>query len=790
MAEERKNRALYYHRYTPTLGSSQPPSYYSGAMPQYGGGAAYGGSTYGGASYGAAGQEDSAVGSLNLARIMRVCASHWMTIFVFFVLGLLGSFIVFKLLPTKYQAMSVFQMSIAPRSMIEGQIYDESNNMSMKEVFNTRLQLLRSEPVFKAIVERYRTEHASSTVTQEELITALAESEMELVPFSKLINLTVTSTSATLSMDLANTYAQACESYMHEQNRAQAENAVAWLTTMVDNQERLLAQREKELMDMRKERKLDAKQRARDDKQARMVALNAQLVGLDTQISKAKELMTSLKEVAKDPTKFGMVSESIPRSSEISTAYATLQASQAAYQTMLANMTPEHPDVKIKAQEVEVLKKQFAESLVRADETAQAEYAVLQRQHEPIEKESKALSAELINLDTDIISTEVALQQLERNCEIEREKVSTLRMRMSRAELKADEDAAIIQQVKAAPIPETPSSPKPFIIFPAGALFSLALGVFFVLLLDHMEDKLVDVSDIEGRLRLKVLALMPHLRRLQRAQIAKTTHSEPFSQYAEAMAGLRNMLDSPHFHDLSKVVLVMSTQPAEGKTCTSTNLAISYAQSGQKTLLVDFDMRRPRLATIFGLTPGSFESLPHTLARNNPELFATMPSQTDVPSLDLVASRASSSISPSVLMGTNIITEFFDWARQNYDHIVIDSPPFGLVGDVIVLANLVDSVLMVATPDKTRFKPINFAVRRLNEVGARLLGVIVNNVDYHRWAGFSKYESHYGYRTYKPMQAEKAAAEGIIPEDAVFAINPADTITDAPDTKYTADDDE
>jgi Mrp family chromosome partitioning ATPase len=101
----------------------------------------------------------------------------------------------------------------------------------------------------------------------------------------------------------------------------------------------------------------------------------------------------------------------------------------------------------------------------------------------------------------------------------------------------------------------------------------------------------------------------------------------------------------------------------------------------------------------------------------------------------------------------------------------VDSPPFGLVGDVIVLANLVDAVLLVATPDKTRFGPIQFAVRRLTEVGARVLGVVVNNVDFGRWAGFGKYETRYGYATatYAPREKRKESPEEL--QKAVFTVD-------------------
>ena len=257
-------------------------------------------------------------------------------------------------------------------------------------------------------------------------------------------------------------------------------------------------------------------------------------------------------------------------------------------------------------------------------------------------------------------------------------------------------------------------------------------------------------------------------------------HDDPFSQYSESMAGLRNLLDSPRYHDVTKAILCMSTQPGEGKTCSSTNLAIAYAQSGQKTLLVDFDMRRPRLAGVFNREVETFPSLPHILARNDASLFASLPQSTQVPNLDVVFSRASRAISPSVLMGTNIITDFFAWARANYDHIVIDSPPFGLVGDVIVLANLVDSVLLVATPDKTRFGPIQFASRRLTEVGARLLGVVVNNVDFGRWGGFGKYETRYGYSaaTYVPRAKMNEPKEDL--NKAVFTVD-APKVVDTPE---------
>lgn len=799
---EQKGRSLYYHRYSPqTMGGTNyasPAAYASPAV--YGGsGGAYAapGSAYASPASGG----DAGTGALSVGRIIRVCTNHWMTIFVFLILGLLAAFVIYQLLPEKWEADAYYEMSVRGPSLIQGQIYADEGGASygsapLKEVFNTRRELFNTMAVHKAVIDLYRTEHSGSAVSTETLLEILKEeTEMDLLPMSRLVKVTVTASDPALAADLANAYVATCRSFMGDQNKAISETAVAWLTAMLDNEDHILAQMDNELLELRRSRKIDSLQRERENTQIRLSALDTRAIDLESQISIAKELLTALAVIKEDPTKFGTIPESIPRSAEIVTTYQRWQEAVVAKKALLTRLTENHPDVKQKSREEEVYREQFIETAQRAYDTGKAQLEFLERQRQPVVEEASNLRARLIALDTDIITAEMAIQQLERAREIEVEKTTALRDRVRVAELKADENAATIKPVRAATVPEKPASPNPYIVFISGILIGTVFGVLFVLLLDHMEDKLVGVADIEQRLRLNALAVFPHLRRKQRAQVALTMHDDPFSQYTESMAGLRNLLDSPKYHDLTKVILCMSTQPAEGKTCTSTNLAIAYAQAGQKTLLVDFDMRRPRLAGIFGRAPDSFPSLPHILARNDASLFDTLPQESQVANMHVVYSRASGSISPSVLMGTNIITEFFDWARKNYDHVIIDSPPFGLVGDVIVLANLVDSVLLVATPDKTRFGPIQFAARRLTEVGARLLGVVVNNVDFGRWGGFDKYSTRYGYSTatYVPRAKRPETPEEL--KQAVFTVEAADpTAVFSPDDKpvddaLTSDDD-
>ena len=237
--------------------------------------------------------------------------------------------------------------------------------------------------------------------------------------------------------------------------------------------------------------------------------------------------------------------------------------------------------------------------------------------------------------------------------------------------------------------------------------------------------------------------------------MARFAIDEKYSQFSEAVAGLRNLLDSPRYEALSHCLLVISTMPGEGKTITSSSLAITYAQAGKKTLHVDFDMRRPRLAKIWNIEltkETSFSNVMQGASENHKPDFEKLINRTEVENLHVIASLDPDGISPAQILGSAAVSEFFEWARANYDRIIIDSPPYGIVGDVVSLAVAVDSVIIMCCPDRTHFKPIRHCSRSLTEAGANILGVVVNDVDYSNIGAFSVTHGHsyrkYGYGSY------------------------------------------
>ena len=732
-----KKSPIYY-------GSAQTPAYYGGGAPYY-----YGGS---GGAPGGNEDADSLVGTITLGRVLRVIAQRWISVLVFLLIGLVAAFAVYRISPTIYEAKSEFTMDIRRPQGGRGGLADVGIDMEQfggtyEEIFNTRLSDWRSDKIVTKIIQQYRANYPASTTTERELIETLADSELELIRHSRLITIAVRSTTANLAASLANAYAEAIESFTDEENKLRCDKAVAQIHEQVEKQRRQDESVAKQLLDFRTKNKIDDLNSEREILQQSLQKTTADVLEMRTQVTAATEWEKVLRAAQETPENFGALPTAVPRSSEIGEAYTRLQNGKMEMNALLARYTRNHPEVKAHEKQLETIKQEFVDAVSRALATAHGNLAAYKNQLAVFEKNSEKLRTELALIGQKIVSADAGLKQLEQEKEVSSTILTDLMQKENEARIAAEQNNEIVRVGRPALVPTKPVLPNPIIIFSAGAVLSLALGLLFVLVLDHLEDTIVSLHDIEGRLALKVLAVLPHIRRKKREQVAKFIAENKYSQFAEAMAGLRNLLDSPRYQPVSKVLLLMSTQPGEGKTITSCSLAISSAQAGKRTLLVDFDLRRPRLARVWGLKIDLDHSFSHDLSRKDgAHNFASLVMASGIEHLDVVASLPPDNVNPASVMGSQVVPDFFKWARANYDRVIIDSPPFGIVGDVMTLASLVDSVIIMCCPDRTHFKPIQHAARSLGESGATVIGIVVNDVEMGAAGGaFSPSGHSYGY---------------------------------------------
>lgn len=217
-------------------------------------------------------------------------------------------------------------------------------------------------------------------------------------------------------------------------------------------------------------------------------------------------------------------------------------------------------------------------------------------------------------------------------------------------------------------------------------------------------------------------------------------HVAPLSGPAEAARAVRTNLRFMAADKPFRVLLVTSANPSEGKTMVACNVAIAMAQAGQKVLIIDADLRRPRLHRVFSKS-NDFGLTSVLLDRDTltEELI-----HTDIPNLSVLTSGPIPP-NPAELLQSETFMSLMAELRQRYDNIVLDSPPVGPVADAVVLTTQVDGTVLVVRAFETPREIVANAKKNLQNVGGRVVGAVLNRVDLSR----SEYRGYYRYRYYR-----------------------------------------
>ena len=245
------------------------------------------------------------------------------------------------------------------------------------------------------------------------------------------------------------------------------------------------------------------------------------------------------------------------------------------------------------------------------------------------------------------------------------------------------------------------------------------------------------------------------------------THLDTKSKVAEAFRELRTALLVSRAGGPPRSILIASAQPGEGKTSVAVNLAITLAQSGRLVLLVDADLRKPRIHKIFGL-PNDQGLSSWLSGAGTPWL---EPRATPVPCLSAVTSGPLPPNPADLLNSEKFIQFQREVEEQGYDHVIYDSPPALAVADPAILAGRVESVILVVHAGVTSRDAVAHAVARLRQVNAPITGTVLNRVDAQQQAYY--YGAAYGryYGDERAAGEAAAGAPGAAPEVPLEVMN-------------------
>lgn len=312
--------------------------------------------------------------------------------------------------------------------------------------------------------------------------------------------------------------------------------------------------------------------------------------------------------------------------------------------------------------------------------------------------------------------------------------------------------------VDRAVLPTKPAKPRKTLNMLLGMLFGVVLGVSIAFFAEYLDDTIKSPNDIETILRLPFLGLIPSVtKNLSVAPVENIVESEPKGTVAEAYRAIRtNILFSSDRQ--IKCIVVTSSGPGEGKTTTAINIAHVMARAGDRTLLIDADMRRPRIHKVFGID-GTAKGLSNYLIGNATEAETCL--RTSVDSLEVVIAGPIPP-NPVELLNSPRLQSLMEHARGRYDRIIIDTPPVIAVTDPAILSRMADAVILTVHGGRAHRDVVKRAVEVLRNVGGQILGVILNNVNifrasYYDYYYYSYYRYAYGYKYGYSSRSAKAA---------------------------------
>jgi succinoglycan biosynthesis transport protein ExoP len=437
----------------------------------------------------------------------------------------------------------------------------------------------------------------------------------------------------------------------------------------------------------------------------------------------------------------------------------------AQYTDALNQYGPNYPKVvRLQAQlkEIELLVTHEKTNIVNRIET---EYRTARQRENLLREALDRQKAETNGMAEKLVQYNI----LKHDAEANKQLYDGLLQKLKEAGISAGLRSSNIRVVDPAMIPSSPSRPQKTRNILLGFVIGLVGGMGLALLREYLDNTVKTPDDIEMLARLPSLAVVPAFatsngrtrtqKRLKNspqngseARVELVSHHMPQSQMSEAFRALRTSLLLSQAEHPPQVILVTSALPREGKTTAAVNLAVTLAQLGDRTLLVDADLRKPGISRALSMSDGKYAGLSSYLAGVSSLDLVTVPH----PVITNLAAIPTGPVppNPADLLSSQRLSEAVAVLRREYKFIVIDSPPIMAATDAVILSVLADGVLLVVRSGETPKDAFSRARDQLAAVKCRLLGVVLNAVDSSSPGYYYSYR-YYPYYSYGAYGREK-----------------------------------
>jgi succinoglycan biosynthesis transport protein ExoP len=408
---------------------------------------------------------------------------------------------------------------------------------------------------------------------------------------------------------------------------------------------------------------------------------------------------------------------------------------------------PNHPTFMAEAANLEGLKARLNNEIQNIRATVRADYEAARRSENLVAEAVESEKNKVGNLQKKLVQYKI----LKRDVEANEELYKGLLSRMKEAAIASTMVASNLSTIDPAEKPLSPYSPKKARNMALAIILGLLGGTCLAFTIEYFDDSIKTTGEAETLCHLPVLGIYPLLRRNKGLALLSQDagardpghglipYDNPKSMVADAIFGIRTSILLSGPAGPPATIMVTSPNPSEGKSTISANLAISLAIDGRKVLLIDCDMRHPSIHKMFNLLPmpGLSDALTgsaslHDIIRPSP-----------ISNLSIITAGTTPP-NPVSLLGSQVFKDSMESLRDEFQHIIIDTPPTLGMPDSRILSPFIEAVILVLKYNSTTRGEGRAARLSLSQVHAKMIGLVLNQVSSHR-DGYSSYYKYYKY---------------------------------------------
>ena len=557
---------------------------------------------------------------------------------------------------------------------------------------------------------------------------------------SRVFNINFMSKNPIFARRVANAVVKAYQEELLELKSAASGITIKWMTQKADEEREKLKQSEAHLQQYMRDNDIVTIE-------DRVTVIPQKLTEFSSQLSRAearrKELYSIYEQVQQATNDSSMSLEAIPAivsDSSVQNTRDNIQQVQQRITELSKKYGPRHPLMISALSEQERLLKKKKEEILRVSNSIKNEYELAQANEDNLRNLLEKAKAEALGLSEKFIQYQVLKREVESN----RAMYEALFSRLKEQNVTEESQSVNVWVVEQAETPHSPAKPNKKLNILLGLVLGLFGGTGLAFFIEYLDNTIKTPEEAEERFGIPMLGVIEICKFSKAGEVGEELISlyEKHSANVESFKGLRTsvLLSSPE--KPPKNILVTSMMPGEGKTTIAANLAVTIAQAGQRVLLIDGDMRKPKLHKIFKLESG-LGGLSTYLAgaASSEEIFQHGP----LASLSIISSGPLPP-NPSELLTSARLKALLNEVRDKYDTIIFDSAPIISVTDSLIISRAVDGVIVVTRAAATTYDVVQKGLKSLKDVNSNILGMVVNGFDAKKYRYYygKEYSQYYG----------------------------------------------